>query len=208
LTECPRSPTQSGGYFDASGSNAPTQCGGTPATGVVQGCMNASSAAYAPLATVDDGTCDMASSLEGDVLGCMYPQATNYDPAATRDDLSCIFGALVSGSSDNGGNDAGSGADFSVGNGGGSIGSACCSSCTNGLSDLAALIRQQHTMQQEQLELLRNQTNDIRRIDRANECARFVRGEGEANRTCFMLPADVPDPTDEFQILPEGVPTA
>ncbi len=208
LTECP----QSGGYYDASDSAVPSTCGGAAATGVIHGCTDTTYAAYSPLATVDDGTCVEAPPPVGDILGCMYPIATNYNPDATRDDLSCVFGPSGGGGAgDSGG--GGGGGNYSSSTGpphgdhdGASSGGSCCH-CADGLANLTALVLEQHAMQREQLELLRGQSDAIQRVGGTNECARFVRGEGEANRTCFMLPADVPDPTDEFQILPDGVPS-
>ena len=162
--------------------------------------MNSSFATYSPLATEDDGTCIEVPEPVGDILGCMYPAAINYDSVATRDDLSCVFGTAGR-SGEGGGSNSGGGTQSSSGSG------SCCG-CNDGMANLAMLVREQHEMQREQLQLLRNQTQSIKRIDQANECARFVRGEGHANRTCFMIPADVPDPTDEFQILPNGMNAA
>ena len=49
----------------------------------VYGCMDASSSAYDPLATCDDGSCE--------VPGCTDPTAVNYNPLANVDDGSCVL---------------------------------------------------------------------------------------------------------------------
>lgn len=50
----------------------------------IGGCMYSFACNYNPLATHDDGSCEITSC-----AGCTWPDADNYDPAALWDDGSC-----------------------------------------------------------------------------------------------------------------------
>ena len=79
-----------GGFFDAANPTS-SHCSGLGVSGSLdgthQGCMDASSPNYSPLAAVDDGSCSNLTA------GCTYAFAANFDPLATVNDGSCNISA-------------------------------------------------------------------------------------------------------------------
>ena len=65
--------------------------------GDVSGCMDPYAPNYNPLATVDDGTCEIYEV----VLGCTDPENPGYNPKATEDDGSCWIGGCMNPDADN-----------------------------------------------------------------------------------------------------------
>lgn len=57
----------------------------------VFGCTNPLATNYNPLATGDDGSCQLA----GAVLGCTDPDANNYEILATQDDGTCEYDPII-----------------------------------------------------------------------------------------------------------------
>ena len=63
----------------------------------VPGCMDPKAPNYDPLATVDDGSCEIYAA----VLGCTDPDNPGYNPNATEDDGSCWIGGCMNPGADN-----------------------------------------------------------------------------------------------------------